>query len=77
MVKSRRPWGAASGISTMNLGACNSPRVVPTLRDRSDAAVTGNRRTAAISGLTPEEDAIVISDEDDDLDETLPADLWF
>jgi len=35
------------------------------------------RRSPGRRPLTPEEDSIILGDDDDDIDVTLPADLWF
>jgi hypothetical protein len=35
----------------------------------------GSARSSAL--LSPEEDAVIVSGGPDDIDETLPADLWF
>jgi len=37
---------------------------------------TGHRRMAGVQ-LTPEEDTVDYPDEDDGVDELMPADLWF
>ncbi len=33
--------------------------------------------STAFRRLSPEEDALIIGSDDNDIDETLPADLWF
>ena len=35
------------------------------------------RQSNSVPHLTPEEDSIADPDEEEDIDDTLPADLWF
>jgi len=45
--------------------------------NRFDIPERSLRHSPGRRALTPEEDAIILGDEDDDIDVTLPADLWF
>jgi len=49
------------------------------IRNANGFFTFGSSRAAyrATSRLSPEEDALIIGGEDDDIDETMPADLWF